>query len=440
MILSQLLKQINGLPYRFRLSKVSKDVAWSSLASIIVKIRGIILISVIGHFIGVNWYGAWSLIFTFSSYATILATLMLSNAIVRFFPEEGDNKNNFFTFIFSIVLLLSLSISFAILPLADRFAIVFLKDKVFSGLVFWGAFLVPLNALKLMLQDYFRAKDDLKTFSIIESGFTILEILVLLVIISFTKDLVFALKTFLIIGFALEVMIMLRILKVTNLKNVWSNYNLNRLVEYLKYSLPLVPNGFLTLISANGDRFIIGYFLGAEAVGLYSAAYALASTVMLFNPPITNALFPKVSKCYVEGNLLLVKKYVKIGIRTFLVIGFSMLVLIVFYGNTLLHVLVGEITPIQHYKGIQVTFVIISALVIYGVSRIYSLHLFVLKKTQSLFFIYFSGTVVNVVFNLALIKLFGLLGAAVSTLLSYIVISLAILYAVKANESYESIS
>lgn len=40
----------------------------------------------------------------------------------------------------------------------------------------------------------------------------------------------------------------------------------------LAYSVPLIPNGIMWWVVNASDRYIIGYFLGYEATGIYSVA------------------------------------------------------------------------------------------------------------------------------------------------------------------------
>jgi O-antigen/teichoic acid export membrane protein len=423
--------KINPLPSliisSFLRSKLIKDISWDTAAVLITKLKGFILILVISHYVGVHWYGAWSLIYSLSSYAILIATLMLPNAIVRYFPEEKE-INHIFVFLFSMVFFISLLISFIIAFFADQIVLFFLKNKSYVGLVFYGAFSINLNAMNLMLQNYFRARDDLKMFSLIQIAFSMMEVLIITTVLIFSRDLVLAMKIFLIISFCFECIILLRILRCVDFKKVYTDLNLKKLKEYLKYSLPLVPSGFLNLVSNNGDRFLIGYFLDSKAVGLYSVAYSLASIVMLFNPPITDSLFPKVSKWYSDQNFLLIRKRVKDGIIIFSTIGISFLLIVLLFGNYILGLLTRNETFMEEYDLIFVTSTVTIALIMYGVSRIHSLYLFVQKRTQVIFLIYLTSATVNIGLNLVLIKLFALSGAAVSTLLSYFLILVGVFY------------
>lgn len=47
----------------------------------------------------------------------------------------------------------------------------------------------------------------------------------------------------------------------------------------LKYSIPLVPNSLMWWIMAAGDKYIINYFLGDSANGIYSLALKIPQII-----------------------------------------------------------------------------------------------------------------------------------------------------------------
>lgn len=422
------------LPLRTWLKQVKSgkdliDVLWTTGASVLVKLRGVLQIFVISQLAGIDWYAAYALIFALSTYTNVLGTLMLPDAIVRFFPAELEvDRDRLFLFFSGLVLALSLCILALFLPFARTFTATFLKDDRFLNLVLWGAGLFPLVALQHILQEYYRSRDDLKGFALISASLPVLELMVVPPVLWITRDLLFALQLYLAAGFSLIGFIFLKILLRANRQAILTRSHCKRLGKYLKFSLPLCPGAIAGLFSSNGDRFLIGLFLGAEAVGLYGAAYALASTLMLFNTSIVNTLFPKMSRSFVEHNLQAIRAYLRKGVFSYTIIGFVMLAVLTMLGNFCLTVLLGEPALIEKYQGLRVTQIVTLALIAYGVSRIYSLQLLVLEQTKVLLVISLAGTLANLVLNVILIPLAGASGAALSTLAAYLLILGVVFY------------
>ena len=72
--------------------KLIIDVIWNTASTGVIKLRGLILVPVITYFCGIEWYGAWVLIYSLTRYALPFSTLLLPNAIVRFFSEEEETS------------------------------------------------------------------------------------------------------------------------------------------------------------------------------------------------------------------------------------------------------------------------------------------------------------------------------------------------------------
>lgn len=421
--------------HKVKASRLTSGMLWSTGANIIIKLRGFLIVILISQHIGIEWYGAYSLIYALASYGVIISTLSLPNAVIRFLPEEPQGSN-IFVFVFVLTTLGSLLITLPILLFAEEFASLFLRDSTFSELVFCGAFLVILHSMQLTIQDYYRARENLELFSLVQVIFPIVELLALSIGVFIARDVVTGLKLYLSFASLLIVIPIMDILRHNNLQGVFGKQNVLRLRTYLQYALPLVPTSFTSLIASNGDRFLIGFLLGAEAVGYYGAVYALASVIMLFNSPITNVLFPRVSKLYFEGDVKAIRFYVRIGIAAFLAVGIASFILYAFLGDEFLFMILnnrGYLTGERTRELQWMLFVLTIALVLYGSFRIFSLHLFVLNKTVSLFWIYLSTAIANVLFVVLLVPSFGLVGAANATLLAYGVSGLLIWLHVRAS-------
>ncbi len=66
---------------------------------------------------------------------------------------------------------------------------------------------------------------------------------------------------------------------------------------------------------------------------------------------------------------------------------------------------------------------IIAPLIIYGALPIYGAALYIHKKSDILMYITFVSAVLNIILNIALIPIWGILGAAFATLVAYLILS-----------------
>lgn len=431
MNLNNLLSRgINSVSFlrKLKSKKLIVDIIWNITSTSIIKLRGFILAPVISYFCGLEWYGAWVLIYSLIRYAIPFSTLLLPNALVRFFPEEKEFKDEIYFFCFLSVFFYSAIISCLIALNANFLCVFFLKSIYFSNLLLALSLLTITASLEKILGSYFRARDNIKISSSIEAVSSIVEVLSLTLTLVFTQNLVLAVLAFLTINFLIQIVIAIKVLNFLALRTVFSKPVLLKYWKYVKYSLPLVSISLTEIFASNGDRFIVAYFLGAKFVGIYSVAYALGSSVMIFSGPIVYSLFPKVSKLWADGNTREARALLWKSTKVFLMSGTIFFFTILVFGNHLLIFLAGKETDILENNGLVISLIVMVGVLFYGSSRIQSLYLLLINETNLQFIIYLVTVILNFFLNIILIPKLGILGAALATLITYMVGLASVLY------------
>jgi O-antigen/teichoic acid export membrane protein len=193
----------------------------------------------------------------------------------------------------------------------------------------------------------------------------------------------------------------------------------SELKPYLRYGMPLTPNAMIMWIIHSSDRYIIGYFLGMAAVGVYSAAYAMGNLILFFLTPIGFILFPTISKLYEEEKIEEVKTYLKYSLKYFLIFAIPSAFGLSVLAKPLLRILT---TPVFVSGSIVVPFVALGVIT-FGIFQIciYITHL--VKKTGLNVILLGTSAISNIILNIILIPHIGILGAAIATLISYSVLA-----------------
>lgn len=427
---------------KLKSQKLLIDVIWNTASSGIVKLRGFIIAPVISYYCGLEWYGAWVLIYSLTRYALPFSTLILFNAIVKFFPEEDEaERDKIYAFCFLNVFLYSLVISFLLASNASALSALFLKDTRFSNLLLVGSFLTITISLERILGSYFRARDNIKISSTIETISSVVEVVSIALTLALTKNLVLAAIVFLITSFIIETVIAIKILNFWTLRTAFTKATLTRYWQYVKYSLPLVSGSLTEIFASNGDRFIVAYFLGAKLVGIYSIAYALGSSIMVFNSPIVYSLFPKVSKLWANSRIKEAKALLWKSTKAFLASGIIFFFITLIFGNQLLLILAGRETDILENNGLITSLIVMTGVLFYGAYRIQGLYLLLTNETKIIFLIEcLVNVTLNFVLNIVLIPNLGILGAALATLITYIAGLVLFIYFIKKLERKEIIT
>ncbi|UAL47053.1 MOP flippase family protein [Sutcliffiella horikoshii] len=117
-------------------------------------------------------------------------------------------------------------------------------------------------------------------------------------------------------------------------------FNLSSIKELMSFGVFQLMSRLVNRIGANIDYILIGRFLGAEALGIYSLAYQVVTIpVMKINPIITRVAFPVFSrsqsdnKLLIEGFLNVTKMLALVGLPLLLgLMAISDLFIEVFFG------------------------------------------------------------------------------------------------------------
>lgn len=112
--------------------------------------------------------------------------------------------------------------------------------------------------------------------------------------------------------------------------------------KFVKYGMPLIPLGVLGWISGMADRYMIGSLLSAENVGLYGAAYGLASRPMLMLSSVAEiAIRPVYTTAVVRHDLEASRKCLVVWFAVVSTAGIATCVLFALFHQQLAHILLG---------------------------------------------------------------------------------------------------
>ena len=197
--------------------------------------------------------------------------------------------------------------------------------------------------------------------------------------------------------------------------------------EYWKFCLPLclplIFHGISGIICASGDRVMIQKMIGLASVGIYALAYNFANIMDSIWGALHNSWDPFFFEYIKNGQMKELKIHSQNYIRLFscLTIGFILLTPEVF------HLFASK----EYWEGIYIIPIIvlsIYAIFIYSFAANYE---FCFKRTDIVAVGSIIAGVINIGLNYVLIKGVGYFGAAVSTVLSNILLLILHIYFAK---------
>jgi O-antigen/teichoic acid export membrane protein len=394
-------------------NKFGEQIGYVITANIATLLLGFVQVPILTKGLGAGLYGTWSLINITVSLIVPFAMLSFSVSIVRFLSAEKDInkiKEDFFSAC-SIVFISGVVFSLLLFFLSDYLAASIFKDAGSSSYIKLGSVLILLNSLYPVLLAFFRMRRKIGLYSILDLSQNVLQFSLVVAVILLGYKLGGVITAFVISGILAIMISLFIILRQTGFKLP----KFSHMKSYLKWGIPLTPNAAILWIVAVSDRYIVSYFLGVTAAGVYSAAYSIGQYASFVLMPLGIVLYPTISKAYDEGNLDETSNYLKYSFKYLMMIAIPAAFGLSILAKPLLQILT---TPEFVVGSSVVPFVAFGA-VFYCFYQICAYIINLVGKTQITVVLLGTSAILNVVFNLIFIPRMGIIGAAIATLIAY---------------------
>lgn len=396
----------------------ARDVSYVAGAQIVVALLQFLRLPVLTKWLGASLYGTWSLIWVTVVLITPLATLGLGMAMVRFLAAEKDNakiRERFLSVVFT-VLTAGVFVSIILILCSDLFAASIIGDINCSYLVKLASFMILTQTLSQVGVTFFRTFRQMKWYSALLAAKAAAQLGLMVVFLLLGWEL-----KGLIIAVLISDTLCLAVALSAALRQIGFQFpRFTELKSYLKYGLPLVPGSAILWVIHSSDRYIIGYFMEAKDVGIYAAAYALASIISLLLVPLQVVLLPAVSKSYDDGEIVKTRTYLKYSLKYLMMLSIPSA-----FGLSILALpLLRILTTAEFTSGSVVIPFVASGLLFYGLYQVCMNVLYLEKKTYWILWLLSISAALNIGLNLLLIPRLGILGAAVATLAAYFVLGM----------------
>jgi O-antigen/teichoic acid export membrane protein len=191
-------------------------------------------------------------------------------------------------------------------------------------------------------------------------------------------------------------------------------------VPLLKAGWPLMLNALLVGLFFRIDQFIVQPVVGSQGVAQYQAAYSFINFVLLITPAVTLALFPRMARNAVHDRKLLTYEYTFV-LKALLLLAVPIMALTIWFAPLLITIFTGGKAGYLPASAValQILILFLPFSFVNGVTQ----YVLIALDKQRLITVAFAITVVfNVVANLALVPWLGINGAAITTVLSEIVL------------------
>lgn len=394
-----------------RLSKHSVIYGLGVAASQIV---GFFLLPLYTRYLTPSDYGVLEIFGVTQGILGIIFIMGLGSALFMSYFSCDDEESRKKVVSTTLIFLTATSLCFTLVLIAlasnfsrllfDSTQYTFYFRVIFLTLFFDAAIMIPLAV--------FRAREESKKYAILSLARIVVSIgLNIYFIVVLGKGVLGILESGLITAALLYCILVPSIIKNTGLR-----FSVTDLKKMLGFGLPLVPAGLGAWIMTLADRFFLQFLSTPHELGLYSLGYKFGMVVQgLIVGPFTLAWAPFLWSVAKEKNA---KEIYSSVLTYFVLVGmFAALVLSVLSRE----VLMVMATP-PFYGAYKVIPLIALSYVLYGCYFVLAAGLNLERKTKYLPFIVAVGAIINLGLNYLLIPSYGMMGAAVATVISYLIL------------------
>lgn len=353
-------------------------------------------------------------------FTALIGMSLQTNVTVNFFKVNKDELAEYFNNVL-FVLVINLILFFIIFFIISRY-----NNSFFSIDFSYFYIILPLVFFTVVIEIYsslLRNQQKASSFFFIEVFGTILKYGLILFFLIFLKK---GWVSFLygnLIGLSLIALYSFYSLIRQRFINFKAGLNIIKIKKILKLCIPLIPHSVGIMVIALSDRLFIEKLISVEAVGIYTVAYSFGMIVSLFSDAFIKAWSPWFYSKIKDLNEKDAKNIVAV---TYLyIIGMIILSAIVYI---VAYVLIPLMTSNEYHEAINYVFYIALGYSIQGIYKIFFPYLIYFSKTQILTVSTFIAACVSFIGNLLLINLFGIVGAAYSSILAFFVSSIFVFY------------
>jgi len=403
-----ILKKIVQLKHHSGFRKYFANTSWL-LGERVLRMAVSLFVGIyVARYLGPERFGLLSYALSFVGIFVALATLGLDEVVVRELVKTPEQREKILGTSFLLKLVGTLLMWAAIL-VAIPFTENDFQTNILIIIIAFGVLFQAFNVIDLSFQA------DVKSKYVVHAQFVqlIISSIVKIILVFNEAPLIWFASVFFLDAIVLALGLVFTYLHNSNKIFSWKwSYETSK--NLLHDSWPLIFAGIVVSVYMKIDQLMIKEMLGAKEVGLYAAAVKLSEAWYFIPMAIASSLYPAIINARVFQKEVYYQKIQNLfDLMVWIAVSIAL-------PTTFLSTLVVEFLYGKEYLGSSSVLIIhiwTGVFVFLGVaSSKYLLAENFIKKT---FYRTFIGALLNIIMNYYLIRIIGIEGAAISTLVSH---------------------
>ena len=205
----------------------------------------------------------------------------------------------------------------------------------------------------------------------------------------------------------------------------WRKVHISKMIDSIKIGAPLVASTFFVMIMVGADRWFLAYYSTAADIGIYSLAYRLASLFeVVVLVAFSSAYSPYIYSLFQKEGVFSTEKINSRVMRYYTLLVCPLSLIVLYYSEPIFLFIIGK----EFHSAYMYIYPVLVSYLFLGVMNMSGMCLMFEKKTNYIFFSFFLGAASNIIMNYYAIPRYNILGASITTMLSYFLVMISLLY------------
>lgn len=374
-----------------------------------------LLLPVYTRFLTAEQYGILALITVFRTIFERVVNFGTQSSVVKVYFEVNtlEEKKTVISTAFIFVVIVTFLFTTIFWLFRNKLSVNLLNSANLAFLFTFALLASFFFTVKTIPLSVFRAQEKPVTYSIFSFATLILGLLFnILFVVIFRENVKGIVKS----AFLSQCIVFLLIL-IPFSKDFVLRFKKEYLSKMLTFGLPLVPSGLAMWILTLLDRYFLKVYTSLDTVGIYSLGYKIATIMsMIVIVPFSLAWGPLMLKWYKQKNA---KKLFSTVYKYFSIIGFFVALLLSIFSKEVIRIMT---TP-PFYSAYKIVYFIVLAYLCQGFYMIFTAGCTFIRKTYYFPIATGVAAVLNTVLNILLIPHYKMMGAAIATIISYLIMT-----------------
>ena len=388
------------------------------------KVLLILLLPIFTHFLLPQEFAVYTNLMIFFSFASLIYLLGIHQAIFSHFYDVKTVEYQFslISSIYVILTVFGFALSILIILLRNELSLLVLRSTDYSHLFYYIAVILFFNMLFSISLSLMNIMERSRQYAIISA---LQNVIVLLLIILFSINNKFSVEHYFIflaiasvIASFVGIIQIIKIVKNFQVPKKEKKYFSSAIVSsMLKFGIVMIPGTISMLILQASDRYMLTY-LSANTmhdVGIYSAGYRIGMIMHFLVTMISLVYLPYAMKIAKEPQAQSINRSM---FKYFVIFGSLFGSLIIIYSQEIFRYIIDS----NYLTSYKIVFAGVISSFLYGIFNIININYYARKKAGNITLAVILGSIINIALNFFLIPKYGIFGAGIASIISYLFI------------------